>query len=199
MKNKKAYMIGGAVMILILSGFLIKHFSHKTQVHVIIEVEEKQKFFINAYNLISSINKKLSEDEKIYIARCVWDVSRELKMDPYINIAVIRVESGFRSAVVGKHSEVGLFQIKPSTAKELLPITFSKKKIKRLLKNPFFNINLGATHLNNMIHRFKSTIIGIQAYNCGEGNVKKKTIPTSTKDYVIKVMEIYHKLTKTIQ
>ncbi len=157
----------------------------------------EQRFFAKTYNYISKINKKLTEDEKVCIIKCVYDASKRYNRDPYLYLSLEKVESNFNPKALGKHGERGLWQIKLSTALKLSSNLFAKKEMKTLLGDIYFNTNLGSSYLELMIKRFDGNVSkGLQAYNCGASNVIKGKIPQSTFSHVVKIMDIYYELTK---
>lgn len=91
---------------------------------------------------------------------------------------VARVESGMNPSARGSHGEVGLFQIKPSTA---------HLSVKQLL-NPETNIKAGIRYLSEMknscVH--KQDINYLVCYNYGVENAKRVKHP-SLWPYVVKV------------
>lgn len=83
--------------------------------------------------------------------------------------AVAKVESSFNPGAIGTAGELGLMQIKPTTAGD---IGFSGDP--RGLLDPRVNIYYGARYLDMMIDRFGRDV-GIQAYNVGPGAASRGT------------------------
>jgi soluble lytic murein transglycosylase len=131
--------------------------------------------------------------------------------DPLLVLAVIYVESFFKTEAVGRFRSgntsgaIGLMQIKYETALEVaedLGISIEKPGD---VFNPEVNITLGLGYLTRCISRFKSLKLGILAYNQGPDVIRKSLsgeIPLS-EDYYRKVLASYFRLkqfrtTKTI-
>jgi len=159
--------------------------------------EERQKFSIRAYGYIVKINKKLSKEDALSIINNTWNASQERGRDPYFYLAIARVESGFILGAEGKHGEIGLWQMKVKTAKYISSGLITNKKMRRLLRKPFFSINIGSGHLEDLIDMFDGNIIkALMAYNCGASKVKGKNIPDGTYEHITKVMTSYYELKK---
>lgn len=99
--------------------------------------------------------------------------------------AVIRTESGYRTAAVSRTGAQGLMQLMPGTAADMG------------VRNPFDprdNILGGAKYLRRMFDRFGSIRLAVAAYNAGPGNVRKHNgVPPfrETRRYVATVMRRY--------
>jgi soluble lytic murein transglycosylase len=76
------------------------------------------------------------------VAQALIDISNKYQMDPLFLMAVISHESRFNPDALGRHGEIGLMQIKPSTARWLHPEIADSAA--ELLHNPVENIRLGA-------------------------------------------------------
>lgn len=115
------------------------------------------------------------------------------KLDPFILTAVIAGESSFNPEAIGPVGEVGLMQIRPSTA---LWIT---KKLnlpwygEKTLKDPLKNIRIGAAYLSYLHQRLGSEgFLYLAAYNMGLENVLRlKSKKVHPKIYSTHVMSRY--------
>jgi soluble lytic murein transglycosylase-like protein len=99
-------------------------------------------------------------------------------MDPRVAYGVAKVESNLNPSAMGTHGEIGVFQIKPTTA---------HLSVKELL-NPETNIKAGVKYLvemkNNCVH--KQDINFLVCFNYGPENAKRVKYP-SEWPYVKKV------------
>lgn len=59
----------------------------------------------------------------IEIAMAIAEASFEYQVDPFLLLAMIEVESRYNVDAIGRHGELGLMQIKPSTARWIQPVT----------------------------------------------------------------------------
>jgi hypothetical protein len=131
------------------------------------------------------------------IARAVIETSNQYRLDPLFLMALIQHESRFNPEAVGGHGEIGLMQIKPSTAKWLLgyapndPAAPSDIEMVQMLNEPETNIAIGASYLALLRNRFeKNSDHYIAAYNMGSArvrtHVKGGVTPRIYKDRILK-------------
>jgi len=95
-------------------------------------------------------------------------------VDPELVWAVMREESGFRSAVVSPAGAHGLLQLMPATAERLAPELGSPGPLPRSLHDPVINIRFGTHLLGTLGARFgarRSAAIG--GYNAGAAVVER--------------------------
>ncbi len=132
--------------------------------------------------------------------------SSQYDLDPYLVLAVIRVESRFIPDAVSHKNARGLMQITEKTgewaADKLQLVDYTQEK----LFDPETNIRIGCWYLNTLFHEFTDTDLMLAAYNGGSGNVSKwlkdtdyskdgkslDNIPfKETEKYIIKVKDSY--------
>lgn len=107
------------------------------------------------------------------ITQTIIQEAKKHKIDPHIVTALIAGESSFNPLAIGPVGEVGLMQLRPSTAHW----TARKMKLPWLgvssLKNPVINIRLGMAYLSYLKKRFHGhgTHVYLAAYNMGETSV----------------------------
>ena len=120
------------------------------------------------------------------------------KLDPYLVMAVIKVESNYVPEAQSKYAS-GLMQLTEETAE------WNAKKMELEdydYMDPETNIKIGCHYLRYLIDKYKNTDTALAAYNGGMGNVSKwldnpeysddgktlKNIPfKETREYVKKV------------
>ena len=99
-------------------------------------------------------------------------MSSSLGMSSALLMAISRQESAFQDSVVSSAGAVGLMQLMPNTARGLLKSlgdTKQGKDVVATLKQPEWNIKLGATYLNKLNLKYDSDITRVSAaYNAGE-------------------------------
>ena len=107
-------------------------------------------------------------------------------MDPSLIKAVIKTESNWNSKAISRKGAVGLMQLMPSTASDMI------------IHNPFNpeeNIEGGTRYLKYLIERFNGDLtLALAAYNAGPKTVEKfGYVPpiTETKQYVSRVLSLY--------
>ena len=100
------------------------------------------------------------DDEQLDNFNKIVDKAIVIGVDPRLAVSLAFNESGLRQNKIGDAGEIGIMQIKPSTAKL---IGFDEKQIKSLESN----IDAGLTYLKQNIERFKDPVLGAMAYNTG--------------------------------
>ncbi|MCL4160916.1 UNVERIFIED_CONTAM: hypothetical protein GTU68_012117 [Idotea baltica] len=108
------------------------------------------------------------------------------RLEPELIWAVIAVESNFNPKAVSRVGAMGLMQLMPATAKELLVVD---------PWSPEQNIYGGAKYLRHLLDTFDGDMVkAIAAYNAGPGAVRRhRGIPPykETRNYVKKVIRRY--------
>lgn len=124
--------------------------------------------------------KVRAADERLKtIADRVYEESQEYDVDYRLILAVIKVESNFRSDAVSKKGARGLLQIKPSLARQISKNTGVLVKDTKALHEPEKNIKIGVNHISGLIEKFENLNTALHAYNAGPDRVKNK----ASKEY----------------
>lgn len=135
-------------------------------------------------------SRDLSSKELI---QTLIEESAKNQYDPVFLIAIIKTESQFNPRAVGSAGEIGLMQIKPDTAKWICEKKGIKWKGKNSLKDPHYNIQVGALYFKYLKKSLQSKAAKyITAYNRGIGGLNR--MPTSnykTNSYFNKVLKNY--------
>jgi hypothetical protein len=120
------------------------------------------------------------------IIKLVEDMAPQYGLDPALVLAVMSVESNFRSTAVSPKNAQGLMQ--------LIPVTAARFGVKNTF-DPKDNIRGGMKYLRWLLSYFGGNVpLAVAAYNAGEGAVLKyKGIPpyAETRAYVRKVLAVY--------
>jgi len=99
--------------------------------------------------------------------------SERYNLDPYLVLAVIKAESGFRHTAVSRKNARGLMQITEGTGKWSAEKIGLKDFTADMLFDPEININIGCWYLSRLYGEFGDTDLALAAYNAGSGNVSK--------------------------
>lgn len=149
-----------------------------------------------AHNFKMIIKRSLRKKFKKYnhiVASSVLKAAKKHKFDPFFILAVISGESSFDPYRTGTVGEIGLMQLRPSTAKWIAKKFKIKFRGARTLKNPAVNIEIATAYLSYLRSKFKEeSQLYLAAYNMGPTNVRKairKNI--RPKDYPIHIMKRY--------
>ena len=113
------------------------------------------------------------------IARELIETSNRNHMDPVFLMAVISQESRFNPEALGTHGEIGLMQIKPSTACWVLGFKKGDQneeaRLARLLHDPASNVRIGAEYIAKLRSGFHNHgQLYISAYNMGAAKLRAK-------------------------
>ena len=142
-----------------------------------------QPFFMEPFRpeaLSSSLELRRQFEGVVRSASYRYDV------DPYLVLAMIRVESNFNAFAVSHKGAKGLMQLMPGTAR------FHKVDN---VYDPMQNIYGGVRHFRLLLDRFDGNVqLALAAYNAGAGAVAKyNRIPPyrETRNYVRRVMGYY--------
>lgn len=185
---------------LLQSTLLIFLIKDKYDLHKIIdyqrarlsEMEEQLKIF----QAIEDFQVGFSSQEKIDLARVIFEESRKYNYDPMLIMAVILTESSFKKGQVSNAGARGVMQVMPSIGRDLAAKTGLAWHGSDQLFDPVTNIRLGTLHLFEQILKFKDVKKGLMAYNLGETRLRgrlreKKPLPAQ---YVHRVWENYNML-----
>ena len=146
----------------------------------------------------------------------VENYSAQWKVDKFLTIAVMKVESNFSEAACSHSGAVGLMQIMPETAAWIaFTLGESPEEIANdivHLRDPETNIRYGTWYLAELRDEFKGNdVLALAAYNAGRGNVLEwmaqnhwnenfsdvDKIPyAETRDYVKRVLLCREKYSK---
>jgi len=146
----------------------------------------------------------------------VENYSARWKVDKFLTIAVMKVESNFSETAHSQSGAVGLMQIMPETAVWIAyQLGERPEEIADDIKNlrdPETNIRYGTWYLAELQEEFKGNdVLALAAYNAGRGNVRDwieknhwgenfsdvSKIPyAETRDYVKRVLHCREKYSK---
>lgn len=139
-------------------------------------------------------NEKLEK-----IANSVYEEAKDYEIDYRLVLAVMKVESNFKSNAISKKGARGLLQIKPSLAKHVSKETGVAIKSPKCLEEPEKNIRIGVSHLSWLMSKFENINTALHAYNVGWGRIKPSSSEGDGPDtrFTRKVLTEYH-LIKTV-
>lgn len=137
------------------------------------------------------------------IAKTIISESTKYGMDPIFVLAIIKTESKFNPMVIGRHGEIGLMQIKPTTAQWISTKFNLPWKGKKTLENPSSNIKIGLAYTNYLRNKFdRKALRYVSAYNMGPTNLRRllsnNQKPAEYNQRVMKnYAEIYARITES--
>lgn len=145
------------------------------------------------YRAVQASLPKKYKKHAFEIAASIVRESEHHGFDPLFLMAVIQNESAFDVKARGSVGEIGLMQIRPSTARWLCPKYGFRYRGDKQLENPQFNIQLGSAYLAELRGRFRSDgKLALAAFNMGSSNVRQALSKNiRPKDYSDRVMKRY--------
>lgn len=147
---------------------------------------------VSAYaTILRTLNPKLPEWQSRKYAASVLANAERTHVDPRFIMAIVTVESAWRSNAVSRVGARGLGQLMPHTARDLKVNAWDASE----------NLRGTANYLKSLLDRFRgqgnSIVKAIAGYNAGPNAVKEfGGIPpyAETQHYVKKVLRVYEQL-----
>ena len=158
-------------------------------------------------------HSRTRQDMELFFPRpyreLVEKYAKEYGFSPALLFGLIRTESAFQNTVISHAGAVGLTQLMPATAQEMVGRLrrsggpdYATSEGELDLDDPDVNIHIGVFYLNYLNVRFDDTLVSLLAYNGGMNRVRRwlavNTMPTDlfmetvpiyeTRDYGRKVM-----------
>lgn len=145
--------------------------------------------------IISQEGRGISSAQKREIAETIMRVSEEQNIDPLLILSIIKVESSFRPRVVSYAGAIGLMQVKPVVVRELGEEVPQCTSMRKWLKEPIANIDVGVQYLSYLRERFgqDNWYHVLAAYNMGPTRIKRliRCRRSPSRRYYSKVMKVY--------
>lgn len=110
---------------------------------------------------------RLKHNAAFEIATTIMEESEKHGVDPYLVLAVIKVESNFRPNAVSSRGAVGLMQIMPTTARYVADMYQYSYNGRNSLFNPVLNVKLGIAYLSHLEEDTGIIEHALWAYNYG--------------------------------
>jgi soluble lytic murein transglycosylase-like protein len=144
-------------------------------------------------SVLHRINPQLPRWQSRELAQRVLTNAERWRLDANMLVAVVTVESHWRTHAVSRAGAIGLGQLMPGTAANL-GVNPS---------NPSQNLNGAARYLSGLMHRFGPSHFDLvfAAYNAGPKAVSEYGgIPPfdETQQYVVRVMDAWKELARTV-
>ncbi|MCX8084778.1 MAG: lytic transglycosylase domain-containing protein [Calditerrivibrio sp.] len=165
-------------------------------------VKRQVKFYNDILNVSDYIKKNdftHSEINSYDLALAIVKEAYVKKLDPYLVLAIIEVESDFRYNSESIRGAKGLMQIKSDTARYIALKEEINASTSKLKKDPLMNIKLGVAYYSYLLDKFNGNHkYALVAYNLGANKVfslmsQRINLP---KGYYNKVVKKYREITK---
>jgi Transglycosylase SLT domain len=155
------------------------------------EVEDLTSEEAEVYFFILRLSESISQPNARKLAKLiVEECDNYEKLDPYLVLAVIKVESEFSPEAESKKGAIGLMQVMPGTAEFVAKETGMTYNGRKSLYDPFINVKLGILYLSMLADRYDSTENVLDAYNNGPTKFdKSQSSDKRQSSYVKKVLD----------
>lgn len=113
----------------------------------------------------------LAEEERIRLATAIAEEAEEARLDPFLVLALIKVESGFDPGAVSHRGAQGLMQLKPSTLR-------GEAEHSELVlddpSDPVLNVRAGVRYYRRLLDAFRQNHdVALMAYNAGPQRISR--------------------------
>jgi soluble lytic murein transglycosylase-like protein len=112
----------------------------------------------------------MAEVDALRTAQALCEEAALLGYDPFILLALIKVESGFNPFAISRVGAEGLMQLMPDTASWMAETTGMDSWSHSF--DPVLNVRLGARYLKHLHERFGRLDLALTAYNRGPTNTR---------------------------
>ena len=159
----------------------------------------RQQLLIGIRDEIMKANPRVSLNEAYEYSRLILHASDKYpSVDPLIFLAVGIVESGYNPTATSHANAKGLYQIWPSTGR-LLARTLNWEYSDEMLYDPEKNTEMAALYLDILFTAYNDERMVLAEYNGGPLNAGylragSSQAATETRDYVMKVGDVYERL-----
>jgi soluble lytic murein transglycosylase len=137
--------------------------------------------YIDAFRLLNGTVSHLSPAEVRGLPREFWrllyprpfwnevvEQARSSGLNPYLILSIIRQESAFNPVAVSRSGARGLMQLMPATAREVAARRDLDTPTRDRLREPQFNITLGADYFATTLRRVEGNLVlALAGYNAG--------------------------------
>ena len=124
--------------------------------------------------LLESEGRVVDRDALWEIARIAERVGLQNRLSPSLILSLIHTESGFRRDAISPVGAVGLMQIQPATARQIVDATGVELPRGIRLLDPETNIVLGSGYLRMLIDRFGDLRTALAAYHVGPTEIGRR-------------------------
>jgi soluble lytic murein transglycosylase len=187
------------VSIFVIAAFVLATF---TAIQAFSGDQSKEGAFIKGkiVQYLKAKKVKATDDRLKVIADRVYEESQEFGVDYRLVLAVMKVESNFRSEAVSRQGARGLLQICPSLARHESKKVGITMKGNKSLHEPEKNIKIGASHISSLLEKFENLNTALHAYNVGSYRIKDKASKEYSPNtpFTRKVLNEYNQMTEVL-
>ena len=161
-----------------------------------LESEKRQETIKEILAVLERNSTGLANVTKEELAEVIYEEAIRHNQDPKFILAVIAIESEFKTWAVSVKGAKGLMQIMPAVGQFLAQEMGIEWSGDRTLFNPFLNIRMGVYYLSQLTDHFNDPRIALTAYNYGPTYVQEliernQGLPPY---YYRRIISVYHTL-----
>jgi soluble lytic murein transglycosylase-like protein len=160
------------------------------------ESQNRQETIKEIFAVLERHPTGLANVTKEELAEVIYEEAIRHDQDPKFILAVITIESEFKTWAVSVKGAKGLMQIMPEVGQFLAQEMGIEWSGDRTLFNPFLNIRMGVYYLSQLTRHFNDPRIALTAYNYGPTYVqdlieRNEGLP---HNYYRRILSVYHAL-----
>ncbi|MEE8574994.1 MAG: lytic transglycosylase domain-containing protein [Thermodesulfobacteriota bacterium] len=126
-------------------------------------------------SVIKEYRTGLSDEDEKKLAEVIVGEANAYAVDPYMVLALIKIESTFNNWARSKKGALGLMQIRPATGAELAKDLGLKWNGEKTLFDPLVNVRLGIHYFHDLKDRFDDDMNNaVAAYNHGPYGISRR-------------------------
>ena len=136
----------------------------------------------------------------IDISRHIVSLSRSYGLDPFLILAIVKVESGFRPSVRSCAGAIGLMQVMPIVIRAVgREVSVHRRED---LYDPYKNLHLGIHYLTFLLEKYGNMERALVAYNVGPSALDKilsrrNFVPSSYARKILLCYKLYREKART--
>lgn len=166
--NKKSNCFGWLYILVVgvVLGFFLPNLNLKEGIRSPLEKRIEAVLDMESFDLTGGMRRE-------FISHLI-STAKDYEFDPFLILAIMKVESAFDPAAVSFAGAYGLLQIKPIAAKEVSNVFKSELYDAGDLVDPFVNVRVGVQYLS-----YLRDVVGknptrmLAAYNLGPTHVRR--------------------------
>jgi soluble lytic murein transglycosylase len=162
----------------------------------IFESKNRQETVREIFAVLERHPTGLANVTKEELAEFIYEEATRYNHDPKFIVALIAIESEFKTWAVSHKGAKGLMQIMPEVGQPIAQEMGIEWSGDRTLFNPFLNIRMGIYYLSQLMDYFNDPLIALTAYNYGPTYVqnlieRNERLPAT---YYRRILSVYQTL-----
>lgn len=158
--------------------------------------EPEPQSLLIAREVLSDHGDRLDPGQQDAVARALLQAEQDHGLPVLMVLALIEQESRFEPMAVGPRGSMGLMQVRPFVARDLVARRGLPWNGDRALFDPATNVKIGTAYLSEQLEVFGNTDLALAAYNLGPTRLRRRLARgvEGKPVYVYRVLQRYHEL-----